>query len=158
MHQDTSADNYSITVTTFRDIALPLAERGIKVIPVRPLSKRVVLGDQFRHATTSAEQIERWNAENPNYNVGCVGSSMTVGQVLKRLNHEHDPYPGAIWQEQDFDEFRKPVCKLNFRGVATRLSINRCTSRLWTEAVTRNRIRTFLHLRISESSRKCVFK
>jgi hypothetical protein len=24
--------------------------------------------------------------------------------------------------------------------------------------VTRNRIRTFLHLRISESSRKCVFK
>ena len=44
---------------------------------------------------------------------------MTVGQELKCLNHEHDSYPGVIWQEQDFDRFRKPVCKLNFRGVAT---------------------------------------
>jgi hypothetical protein len=61
-------------IPSFRDIALPLANRGIKVIPVQPLSKRGVLEDQFKHATTSAEQIERWNAENPRYNVGCVGT------------------------------------------------------------------------------------
>jgi bifunctional DNA primase/polymerase-like protein len=35
---------------------------------------------------------------------GCDGSNMTVGQVLKHLNEDHDPYPNAIWQEQAVDE------------------------------------------------------
>lgn len=95
MRQDTSANNHSATVPTFRDIALPLAERGIKVIPVRPLSKRGVLENQFRHATTSAEQIERWNTENPCYNVGCVGTpdgiailDCDVKGLMRRIEQE----------------------------------------------------------------------
>lgn len=95
MHQDPSANNQSATVPSFRDIALPLAQRGIKVIPVRPLSKRGVLQDQFKYATTSAEQIERWHAENPDYNVGCVGTpdgiailDCDVKGLMRRIEQE----------------------------------------------------------------------
>jgi len=85
----------SVVKPTFRDIALPLAARGIKVIPVSPLSKRGVLEDQFKYATTSIQQIEIWNRENPNYNVGCVGTPGTIAildcdvkGLLKRIEQE----------------------------------------------------------------------
>jgi hypothetical protein len=92
MFEDTSKPS---RVHSFKEIAMPLAERGIKVIPVYPLSKRGVLEDQFKHATTSIEQIEIWNAENPNYNVGCVGTPDTIAVLdcdakglLKRIEQE----------------------------------------------------------------------
>jgi hypothetical protein len=95
MYQDPSANNQSAAVPNFRDIALPLAQRGIKVIPVRPLSKRGVLQDQFKYATTSVEQIERWHAENPHYNVGCVGTpdgiailDCDVKGLMRRIEQE----------------------------------------------------------------------
>src|SRR5580700_937625 len=59
-------------MATFSELAIPLAQRGIPVIPVLPLSKRGFLDDQFRHATTAISQIAQWNRENPNFNVGCV--------------------------------------------------------------------------------------
>lgn len=59
-------------MATFAEIAIPLAQRGILVIPVLPLSKRGFLDDQFRHATTQISQIAQWNRENPDFNVGCV--------------------------------------------------------------------------------------
>jgi hypothetical protein len=59
-------------MATFAELAIPLAQRGIPVIPVLPLSKRGFLDDQFRHATTAISQIAQWNRENPNFNVGCV--------------------------------------------------------------------------------------
>jgi Bifunctional DNA primase/polymerase, N-terminal len=77
-HQNAPAQILSDNPPSFNEIALPLANRGIKVIPVRPLSKEGVLKDQFRYATTSPEQIECWNHENPNYNVGCVGTPDTI--------------------------------------------------------------------------------
>ena len=66
--------NSSAQKSNFLEIAKPLIERGIKVIPVEPFSKRGVLKDQFKFATTRLEQIRQWNTENPDYNVGCVGS------------------------------------------------------------------------------------
>lgn len=88
-------DQFSAVKPTFRDIALPLAARGIKVIPVSPFSKRGVLEDQFKYATTSFEQIKLWNAENPDYNVGCVGTPDTIAildcdvkGLLKRIEQE----------------------------------------------------------------------
>lgn len=60
-------------MATFAELAIPLAQRGIPVIPVLPLSKRGFLDDQFRRATTEISQIAQWNRENPEYNVGCVG-------------------------------------------------------------------------------------
>src|ERR1035441_4871506 len=59
-------------MATFAELAIPLAQRGIPVIPVLPLSKRGFLDDQFCHATTEISQIAQWNRENPDYNVGCV--------------------------------------------------------------------------------------
>ena len=57
---------------TFRKIALPLIRRGIPVIPVQPGEKRCVLPQWQGLASTIPSQIEFWNQENPEYNVGCV--------------------------------------------------------------------------------------
>jgi len=59
-------------MATFLDIATPLIQRGIPVIPVLPFSKKGFLEDQFRLATTELAQIAEWNAADSNCNVGCV--------------------------------------------------------------------------------------
>ena len=59
---------------TFLEIATPLIQRGIPVIPVRPFSKRGLRDDQFDVATTDLNVVRAWNDENSAYNVGCVGS------------------------------------------------------------------------------------
>ncbi len=80
---------------TFLEIAIPLAERGIPIIPVEPGEKRCLLPDWQYRATTSAEQIARWNAENPNYNVGCVAKpdgivvlDCDVKGLMRRIEEE----------------------------------------------------------------------
>jgi putative DNA primase/helicase len=62
----------------FKTIALSLIELGIKVIPVQPGEKRCLLPGWPQAATTDPEQIEMWNAENPHYNVGAVGTPDTI--------------------------------------------------------------------------------
>jgi Bifunctional DNA primase/polymerase, N-terminal len=75
-------------------LAIPLAERGIPVIPVEPSEKRCLLPDWQRRATTSLEQIAQWNAENPNYNVGCVAEpdgivlDCDVKGLMRRIEEE----------------------------------------------------------------------
>jgi len=59
---------------TFLEIATPLIQRGIPVIPVRPQSKCGVREDQFEVATTDINVVRAWNDENSAYNVGCVGT------------------------------------------------------------------------------------
>src|SRR5277367_1934698 len=59
---------------TFLEIATPLIQRGIPVIPIRPQSKRGVREDQFDVATTDINVVRGWNDENNTYNVGCVGT------------------------------------------------------------------------------------
>jgi len=58
---------------TFLEIATPLIQRGIPVIPVQPNDKRCLLPEWQRKATTDIEQVKLWQTENPHYNVGCVG-------------------------------------------------------------------------------------
>jgi hypothetical protein len=60
-------------MSEFRDLAFAMVERGIPVIPVQPQDKRCLLTGWQKKATTDREQILRWDAENPNFNVGCVG-------------------------------------------------------------------------------------
>jgi hypothetical protein len=63
-----------VTVSTFLDIALPLAERGFRVFPLIPKQKRPLpmAGDcdHFDAATTDASQIHAWSEQEPNANVG----------------------------------------------------------------------------------------
>jgi phage/plasmid-associated DNA primase len=58
---------------TFLEIATPLIQRGIPVIPVQPNEKRCLLPEWQKKATTDIEQVKLWQTENPNFNVGCVG-------------------------------------------------------------------------------------
>jgi AAA domain/Bifunctional DNA primase/polymerase, N-terminal len=63
---------------SFKDIALPLIERGIKVIPVQPGEKRCLLPSWPQMATTDTVRVEAWDLENPHYNVGAVGTPDTI--------------------------------------------------------------------------------
>jgi hypothetical protein len=57
----------------FLEIATPLAERGFRVFPVVPKNKMplpLAQGDHFDAATTDLAQLEQWNRECPNANVG----------------------------------------------------------------------------------------
>jgi hypothetical protein len=59
---------------TFAEIAEPLAERGYRVFPLIPNTKRPVkMAGEFDHfdaATTDADQIRLWSAQEPSANVG----------------------------------------------------------------------------------------
>ena len=59
---------------SFKDIALPLAARGIPVIPVQPLSKETYLRGGEERGTTDPAKIMQWDTENTTYNVGCLGT------------------------------------------------------------------------------------
>ncbi len=60
-------------MATFLELATPLIQRGIPVIPVQPNEKRCLLPEWQMKATTDVEQVKLWQTENPNFNVGCVG-------------------------------------------------------------------------------------
>ena len=63
---------------SFKDIALPLIECGIRVIPVQPGEKRCLLPFWPDRATMNPEQVKVWDLENPHYNVGAVGTPDTI--------------------------------------------------------------------------------
>lgn len=64
--------------TNFADIALPIARRGVPVIPVQPLEKRCTLPGWPERATTDPAIIAAWDSENPRYNVACVAKDYGV--------------------------------------------------------------------------------
>ncbi len=59
--------------TSFADLARPLIAKGIACIPVVPFGKDPELSVGAAKSSTDPAQIARWNALNPNFNVGCVG-------------------------------------------------------------------------------------
>jgi len=83
---------------TFLEIATPLIQRGIPVIPVRPQSKRGVREDQFDVATTDINVVRAWDDENSAYNVGCVGTP--DGFVI--LDADHPELIARIEQETGY--------------------------------------------------------
>jgi hypothetical protein len=63
-------------MSSFLDIALPLAERGFQVFPLIPGKKRPISSpgeyDHFDTATTDPAQIEAWDKQQPDCNVGMI--------------------------------------------------------------------------------------
>lgn len=58
---------------SFREIAVPLADRGFRVFPLIPEQKRplkMLEGDHFDWATTEKSQLDKWNAQESRANVG----------------------------------------------------------------------------------------
>jgi hypothetical protein len=60
-------------MASFLEIATPLIERRIPVIPVQPNEKCCLLPEWQKKATTDLNVVRQWNQENPQFNVGCVG-------------------------------------------------------------------------------------
>lgn len=56
----------------FREIALPLAAKGVPCTPVLPNSKKAFLPNFPETATTDLAQIAAWDAAYPNHNGACV--------------------------------------------------------------------------------------
>ncbi len=84
-------------VVTFQDRANLLISRGIPVTPLRPKTKIAFIHEWETSASTSFEQIARWNTENPEYNCAAVAKAMPDGywffevdsaDVLKRIEAE----------------------------------------------------------------------
>jgi len=59
-------------VSSFKEIAMQIVKRGIPVIPIPPRKKGTILPNWPERASTDPAQIEKWNEENPDYNVGAV--------------------------------------------------------------------------------------
>lgn len=66
---------------SFRDLALPLARRGIYVVPVEPHSKRCRLKNWPELATVDPAVITSWDAEMPAANVGCVAKLVSQAML-----------------------------------------------------------------------------
>jgi DNA-binding HxlR family transcriptional regulator len=58
--------------------ALELASKGYPVFPLKPNSKEPATTNGFRDATTDPEQIKRWWAETPDYNIGIAAPNLLV--------------------------------------------------------------------------------
>ena len=63
----------------FREIALPLIQRGIPVIPLKPKTKAAFLSSWEKLATTDPAQIQAWDAQYPEANAGSVAKAEIGG-------------------------------------------------------------------------------
>lgn len=81
----------------FKDIALPLAAKGVPCTPVLPNSKRAFMDDWPTSATTDRATIELWDSRHPGYNGAAVATGKPDGvwflevdspEVLKRIQED----------------------------------------------------------------------
>src|SRR3984957_18854532 len=74
MFHDSNPVAVDYSQLTFKDRALPLIKRGIYVTPLLPRDKKPFLPDWQHTASGNPKQIEQWEKEYPNANVGCVAT------------------------------------------------------------------------------------
>jgi hypothetical protein len=74
MPEDTDNVAVDYSQLTFKDRALPLIKRGIYVTPLLPRDKKPFLPNWQLTASGNPKQIEEWDREYPNANVGCVAT------------------------------------------------------------------------------------
>lgn len=66
------ANNPVVTTARLRDIALPLINRGIPVVPAQPGQSFSRLPDWQNIATTDAAHIAEWDEQYHGWNLVCV--------------------------------------------------------------------------------------
>ena len=74
MPEDTDHVVVDHSQLTFKDRALPLIKRGIYVTPLLPRDKKPFLPNWQLTASGNRKQIEEWDREYPDANVGCVAT------------------------------------------------------------------------------------
>ena len=121
---------------SFRDIALPLAERGFRVFPLIPKQKRPFKMegdyDHFDAATTDSKTIEEWNEQVRDANVGlCPDENFCFLETddLNALKEECKDLSHEIW-ETSWAGARPNRCYFIFRQtMRTRKAGNMTLSR-----------------------------
>ena len=86
-----------MTTTTKLDAALSYASWGWHVLPLIPNDKRPASAHGVHDATTDADQIKRWWAQNPNYNIGIA-----AGEKSGIVVFDIDPRNGG---DESWDDF-----------------------------------------------------
>lgn len=64
---------------SFLEIAKPMIERGVPVIPLRPRTKIALLADWPNKATTDLSTVQQWALEYPDANGACVAQGNLGG-------------------------------------------------------------------------------
>lgn len=90
----------------FREIATPLIQRGIPVIPLKSHSKDAFLTSWEAQATADSTQIEAWDQQFPDANVASVAKAAINGfwfleidgPAGERLEHETGQYIPATFR------------------------------------------------------------
>lgn len=81
----------------FKEIALPLAAKGVPTTPVLPNSKRAFMPDWPTSATIDPQQIIKWDTQYPDHNGAAVATGKLGGvwffevdspEVVKRIEAE----------------------------------------------------------------------
>lgn len=86
-----------MTTTTKLDAALAYASWGWHVLPLVPNDKRPASAHGVHDATTDANQIRAWWAQNPNYNIGIA-----AGEKSGIVVFDIDPRNGGTESWDDF--------------------------------------------------------
>src|SRR5437763_2739518 len=66
-------------LTPFEQRALPLIERNVPVVPLRPKSKIAFITEWQDKATTDPAKIKEWGQESPDANVASVAKAQSGG-------------------------------------------------------------------------------
>jgi hypothetical protein len=88
---------------SFKDIAVPLTERGFHVAPLIPKSKRPLKmshGDHFDAATTDPKQIELWSKQEPDANAALIPDEIFLfleTDSESELKEACKDLPAEIW-------------------------------------------------------------
>jgi hypothetical protein len=61
-------------IVSLKDIARPLIERGIRVVPAKPGERYSTLGNWQTLATTDPAAIDQWDKQYPDWNLVCVSN------------------------------------------------------------------------------------
>jgi hypothetical protein len=110
-------------MSTFLDIARPLAERGFRVFPLVPQQKfpvKMSWGDHFDAATTDITALEQWDKKVPSANVGLSPDEIFcyVETDSETEFKELCALPPEVWDTTRVSSGRVDRCYYIFRQTA----------------------------------------